>query len=191
MHRLLSPAALAHLRSCSANFETFQRLRHDLVAIADCLVLATHLIQDTLRDLLISLARLQKFLRVFDDSPRRRLLGLISSGFCINILDESSLRLLTAVQMEDNWWRDYHFGVTLVRWITRHSGHLDRPWMTFIRNLTAVASAVALSVCAAMVLLSGFPLFPERVFEVGGVHRIANRFYSARLHCSLRVSELG
>ena len=175
---MLGPAALAHLRSGSAFFETFQRLRHDLVAIANCLVLATHLIHDTLRDLLIRLGRFQRFLRILNDSPWGRLRGLLSSGFCISILDHITFGLLTAVHMEDDWWRNNYFRVALVRRIALLDGHLNRPGMTFIRNFTTIASAIALTVRASMVFLSD-----------GGVHWIANRFYSTRLHCLLRVSE--
>ena len=66
-----------------------------------------------------------------------------------------------------------------MRRIALHSGHLNWAWMTFIRNFTAIASAVTLTVGTSVVLLSNC-----------GVHRIANSFYCARLHCLLRVSEL-
>ena len=111
--------------------------------------------------------------------PWWRLRGLLSSGFCVNIFDHISFRLLSAVHVEDNWWWNNYFWVALVWRIALLYCHLNRPWMTFVRNFTAIASAITLTVCAAMVFLS-----------YGGVHRIANRFYSAWLHCLLRVSEL-
>ena len=123
---MLGPAALAQLRGLSARFETFQRLGHDFVAIANCLVLATHLIQDALGDLLVRLARLQQFLRIFNNSVSRgRLRGLIIRRLCINILDEGSLRLLSAVHMEDNWGFHDYFRITLVWRAALHSCHLN------------------------------------------------------------------
>ena len=91
--------------------------------------------------------------------------------------------------MEDNWGCNDYFGITSMWRRALHDGYLNRPWVAFVVDLAAVASAETLAVRAAVVPLAAVSeshllLLPEGVFEVGGVHRVANDLSRTRLLCT-------
>ena len=139
----------------------FARLRRHFASIADCLLILTHLIDHTLRDLLVLLSCLLLVKAALNASGRRPwALTFSSCGCSICILDHSAF-VSSTVNVDENGRRHHYLDVILRQISAADDSNFDWATMTFICDLTTLTSVFALSPLAGVlfdmhVLVSSF-----------------------------------